>query len=127
MNCHLVTVKVSIESRTYQGVNLDGTAINEHRLKRLNAEAVQGGGAIKQYRPLLDHLFKYVVDLWLMSLHQSASTLNIVGKPLFYQPPHNERLEQLHCHSSWQSALVQLELGANNNNRAPAIVNPLAQ
>jgi hypothetical protein len=40
VNRHLVTIKVSIEGGAYQGMNLDGTTINEHWLKGLDAKSV---------------------------------------------------------------------------------------
>ncbi|GAG78357.1 unnamed protein product, partial [marine sediment metagenome] len=32
----------------------------------------------------------YVIYLWLISLHQPAGTLNVVGKPLLHQTAHNK-------------------------------------
>ena len=43
---HLVTVEVGVEGGTDQRVQLDGPAIHQLRLKGLNAQAVQGGGAV---------------------------------------------------------------------------------
>ncbi len=104
---HLVAVEVGVKGGTYQGVYLYGAAVDEHRLKSLDAEAVQGGSAVKQYRLLLDHLFQYVVYLGLISLHQAAGALDIVAKPLLHQAAHNKGLEQLHRHPPWQAALVK--------------------
>ena len=41
MNRHLVTVEVGVEGRADQRVQLDGLALDQHRLERLDAETVQ--------------------------------------------------------------------------------------
>ena len=41
MHSHLVAVKVGIEGRGDQRVQLDGAALDQHRLKCLDTEAVQ--------------------------------------------------------------------------------------
>ena len=90
VNRHLVTIKISIESSTYQRVNLNGTTTNEHWFECLNTKSVQGGSPVEQYRPLLDNLLQYVIYLWLSPFHQPPGTPNIMGKPLHYQPVHNK-------------------------------------
>ena len=54
MNRHLVTVKVRVECRGNQGVQLDRTSLDEYRFESLNAKAVQRWGTVKQYRPFFD-------------------------------------------------------------------------
>ena len=82
VDCHLVAIKVSIESRTYQRVDLDGTAVNEHRLKGLDAESVQGGRPVKQDRSLSNDFLQYVKYFRFGSLHQPPGALDVGGKTL---------------------------------------------
>ncbi len=42
MNCHLVTIEVSVERGANQRVQLNSLTLNQLRLKRLNTETVQG-------------------------------------------------------------------------------------
>ena len=44
---HLVTVEVGVKGRAHQGVQLDGLAFNQNRLKCLNTQAVQGGRTVE--------------------------------------------------------------------------------
>src|ERR1017187_10317834 len=44
---HLVAVEIGVEGRAHQRVNLDGLAFHQHRLERLDAEAVQRGSAVQ--------------------------------------------------------------------------------
>ena len=79
MNGHLVTVKIRIEGRANQGVNLDGAAINEYRLEGLNAEPVQGRCPVEQYRALFNYFLQNIVDFRLGPLYQPAGALDIGG------------------------------------------------
>ena len=46
MDSHLVAIKVGVEGRADQRMNLDSAAVDQHRLKCLNAETVQGRSAV---------------------------------------------------------------------------------
>ena len=41
VNSHLVTVEVGVERRANERVDLDGLALDQHRLERLDAETMQ--------------------------------------------------------------------------------------
>ena len=49
---HLVAVEVGVERRADERVQLDRLALDEHRLERLDAEAVQRRRAVQQHRVL---------------------------------------------------------------------------
>ena len=57
---HLVAVEVGVERRADQRVQLDRLAFDQHRLERLDAEAVQRRRAVQHHRVLADHLFEDV-------------------------------------------------------------------
>ena len=59
---HLVAVEVGVERGADQRMDLDRLAFDEHRLKRLDAEAVERRGAVQQDRVVLDDLFEDVPD-----------------------------------------------------------------
>lgn len=42
VDCHLVTVEVSVEGRADEGVRLDGLTLDGTRFERLDAQTVQG-------------------------------------------------------------------------------------
>ena len=60
---HLVTVEVGVESLADQRVQHDGVALDQHRLKGLDAHAVKGGGTVQEHRMLVDDLFQDVPHL----------------------------------------------------------------
>jgi len=56
MHRHLVAVKVGIETLASQRVKHNRVTFHQHRFKRLNAHAMEGGGAVEQDRVLMNDL-----------------------------------------------------------------------
>ena len=77
MDGHLVAVEVGIEGGADQGVDLDGAAVDEDGFKGLNAETVEGGGAIQEDRTLLDNLVQNVPDLRAGALYDALGGLDV--------------------------------------------------
>mgnify|MGYP003694199685 CR=1 FL=1 len=63
MDRHLVAVEVRVERGADERVDLDRRALDEDRHERLDAQAVERGGAVQQDRVVLDDLFEDVPDL----------------------------------------------------------------
>ena len=57
MNCHLIAVKVGVECRANQRMQLNRLALNQHRLKGLNTQTVQRRRTVQHHRMLADHFF----------------------------------------------------------------------
>src|SRR3712207_8254487 len=55
---HLVTVEVGVERGADQRVDLDGLALHQLRLERLDAEAVQRRRPVEHHRGLGDYLLE---------------------------------------------------------------------
>src|SRR6478609_4001034 len=90
-------------------------------------EAVQGRGTVQQHRMLADHLLEDVPHLRPLLLDHALGGLDGVGHAVVLQPRVDERLEQLERHLLGQAALVQLELGADHDDRAARVVDALAE
>ncbi|MBA7648340.1 hypothetical protein ES703_56126 [subsurface metagenome] len=124
---HLVAIKISVERRADQRVNLDGAAINENGLKCLDAEAMQSRRPVQPDRSFLYHFLEYIVDFRFGSFHKSPGALDVRSESLLYQAVHDKRFKEFQGHSSGQTALVQSELRANHDNGATAVVDPFSQ
>ena len=124
---HLVAVEIGVEGRADQRMQLDRLALDQHRLERLNAEAMQRRRAVEQHRMLADHLIEDVPNLRLLLLDQLLRLLHRGGVALGVEPRIDERLEQLERHLLRQPALMQLELGPDHDHRAARIVDALAE
>ena len=127
MDCHLVSIKIRVESGADERMKLDRLSFHQYRLERLDAEAVQRRSTVQHHRVLLDHILKDVPHLRIKSLNQLLRILDILGDSALFQFLHDERLEQLDCHFLRQTALVNLQLRPVDNNGASGVVNTLAQ
>ena len=124
---HLVPVEVGVERGADEGMELDRLAFDEHRLERLDAEAVQGGGAIEEDRVLADHLLEDVPHLRAFPLHELLRRLDGGRFPAHLELPVHERTEELQGHLLRQAALVELEGGADHDHGPSRVVDPLAE
>ena len=112
MDGHLVAVEVGVKGGTHQGVELDGPALYQHRLEGLDAQAVQGGGAVEHHGVLLDDELQGVPHGGLALLHHLLGGLDVVGGAVVHQLLHDEGAEQLDGHLLGQAALVDLQGGS---------------
>ena len=124
---HLVAVEIGVERGADQRVQLDRLALDQHRLEGLDAEAVQGRGAVQQHRVLADHLFEDVPNLRPLLLDHALGGLDRGRHAVELELRVDERLEQLERHLLRQAALVQLQLRADDDDRAAGIVDALAE
>ena len=124
---HLVAVEVGVEGGAHQRVDLDGLALDQHGLERLDAEAVQRGGTVEEHRVLLDDLFEHVPHLRATALDHALGRLDVLRQLAVDQRLHDERLEQLERHLLGQAALVQLQRGADHDDRTARVVDALAE
>ena len=118
MHGHLIAVEVGVERRADERMELNGLALDQHRLEGLNAESMQRRRAIEQHRMLADHLIEDIPNLRLLLLDELLRLLHRGGVTLGVEPRIDERLEQLERHLLRQPALMQLELRADHDDRA---------
>ena len=124
---HLVAVKVGVVGGAGQGMQPDGLAFHQDGLKGLNAQTVQGGGAVQKNGMLFDHLLQDVPYLGLYLFHHALGGFYVVGDAQGYQLFHHEGLEQFKRHILGQAALIQFQLGAYHDYGTAGIVHALAQ
>jgi len=127
VNCHLVAVEVGVECGTGQRVQLDGTALDQHRVEGLDAQTVQGRCTVQQDGVALDDGLQAVPHFGFCTLDHLAGGLDVVGNAFLHQVLHDKGLEQLQSHLLGQTALVHLQLRADDDNGTAGVVNTLAQ
>ena len=125
--CHLVPVKVGVKRSTHQGVQLDGPAFHQHRLKGLDSQAVKGGGTVEHDRMLLDDEVQRVPDLGAAPVHHLFGGLDVVGQAILHQLLHDKGAEELNGHLLGQAALVNFQFRTHHDNGTAGVVHPLAQ
>ncbi len=124
---HLIAVEVGVEGVAYERVHLDRLALDQQRLECLDAETVQRGGAVEQHRVLVDDLLEHVPHLADHRVDHLLRRLDVLRGLALDQASHDERLEQLQRHDLRQPALVQLQIRAGDDHRAPGVVHALAE
>ena len=127
VNGHLVAVKVCVERGAAQRMELERAALDQNRLERLNAEAVQRRGTVEHDRTILDDVFQSIPDLILALVDHLLGGLDVVGKTVLDELLHDERAEQLDGHFLRHAALIKLELRADDDNGTAGIVDALAE
>ncbi len=127
VDCHLVTVEVGVERGTDERVQLDGLALDELRLERLDAEAVQRWCTVQQHGVFGDDLVEDVPHDRTLTLDHALGGLDVLRVMQIIETLHDERLEQLERHGLRQTTLVQLQLRADDDDRAAGVVHALAE
>ncbi len=127
MHRHLVAVEVGVERVADERVHLDRLALDQHRLERLDAEAVQRRRTVEQHRVLRDHLLEHVPHLGRHRVDVLLRRLDVLHRLALDEPAHDERLEELERHQLRQAALVQPELRPGHDHRAARVVDALAE
>ena len=124
---HLVAVEVGVERGADQRVNLDGLAFHQHRLERLDAQAVKGWSAVQQHRMVFDDFFQDVPNDRLLLLHHFLGLLDGGAVAGLLEAVIDERLEELERHLLGQAALVELQFGTDHDDRTAGVVDALAE
>ena len=127
MDRHLVAVEVRVERGAHERVDLDGLALDQHRLEGLDAESVERRGAVEEHGVLLDHVLENVPDFGTQPLDHLLGTPDVRGERPVDEHLHHERLEELDRHETRQAALVHLEPGSDHDHRPAGVVHALAE
>ena len=98
VHSHLVAVEVGVERGADQRMQLDGLALDEHRLECLDAQTMQGRCAVEQHGMLGDDLFQNVPHVARAAIDGALSGLDVGGVLELDQALHDEGLEQLQGH-----------------------------
>ena len=124
---HLVAVEVGVEALAHQRMDADGVAFDQHRLERLDAHAVQRRRPVEQHRMVLDDFFEDVPHLVGLAFEHLLGRLDRVGVAQFLEPANDERLEQFQGDLLGQTALVQPEFRADDDDRPGRVIDAFAE
>src|SRR5713226_7776747 len=127
MHGHLVAVKVRVERSADERMDANGLAFDEHWFECLNAEAVQRGSAVQQHGMFANDVFENVPNHRLLLLDHLLGLFDGGAVTLRFELVIDEGLEELERHFLRQTALVELELRADDDDGAAGVINPLAE
>ena len=127
MHSHLVAVEVSVEGGADQRVELDGLALDEHGLERLDAQAMERGRAVQQHGMFADDFLEDVPHFRTFALDHALGSLDGAGLATDLELREDERLEQFERHLLGQTALVQTQRRTHHDDRTTGVVDTLAE
>ena len=127
MDRHLVAVEVRVERGTDERMQLDRAALDEDRLKRLNAQTVQRRRAVEHDGMVLDDLLEHTPDLGRAAFDHALCALDVLREAALDELLHHKRLEELQRHFLRKTALVHLEFRTDDDDRTAGIVDALAE
>ena len=127
MDGHLVAVEVGVERRRDERVDADGLALDEDRLERLDAEAVERRRAVEHHRVPLDHLLEDVEHVGGAAVDDLLRALDRLHDAALDELADDERLEELDGHLLREPALVQPELRPDDDDGTARVVDALAE
>src|SRR5678810_777270 len=117
VHCHLVTVEVGVEGRSYQGVKLDGFTFYQLGLESLDGKPVQRWGTVQHDRVTLENIFKYIPNNCFFFVHKFPCRLNSLHDASFNQFADDKWLEQFSSHILGKTALEKFQLRSNHDHR----------
>ena len=108
-------------------MQLDGRTLDEVGFECLDRQTVQRRSTIQEHQVFLDDFFEHVPDLGLDPFDQFLGGFDIADNAVGDQTLHNERLEQLERHLFGQTALVELEVRTDHDDRTARVVDALTE
>ena len=127
MDGHLVAVEVGVERRTHHRVQTDGLTLDEHGLERLNRQTVERRSAVEEHGFVLRHLFEDIPHLGILTLDHLAGGTDGVALADLLQAADDERLEKSERHLLGKTALRELKLRSDDDNRTSGVVDALTE
>ena len=108
-------------------MDADSLSFDEDGLECLDRETVKGRGAVQENGVSLGDLLENVPDLGGLTLDELLGTADRVDVTEFLESAYDEGLEQDERHLLGETALVELELGPDDDDRTARVVDALAE
>src|SRR5207237_6612019 len=124
---HLVAVEVRVERGADERMDADRLALDQHRLERLDAEPMERRRTVQKNGMLADDFLEHVPHFGPLQFDHLLRLLDGLDKSALFELVVDERLEELERHLLRQAALVQLELGSDDDDRAAGVVDAFAE
>ncbi len=105
----------------------DGLTLDQTRLEGLDTQTVQRRSTVQQYRVPLQDVLKDFVHHRILAIDNLLGGLHRLHNTSFENLADDKRLEQLGSHIFRQTALVEVQVGTDNDNRTARVVNTFTQ
>src|SRR5690348_8351014 len=108
-------------------MNPDRFTFDQLRLESLDRQTMEGRRAVQQYGMPARDFIENVPNFRRLALDHLFRAADRVDVAKIFQSANDERFEQNQCHLLRQTALMQFELRADDDNRAARVIDPLAE
>ena len=105
----------------------DSLTLDQTRLEGLDTQTVQRRSTVQQYRVTLQDVFEDFPHNGILAIHNLLSGLHRLHNTSFEDLADNERFEQLSSHVLRQTALVQVQVGTDDDNGTTRVVNTFTE
>ncbi len=123
VNGHLVSVKVGVECRTGQRVELDSLPFNKFWLKCLDPQSVEGRGTVEQYGMPFHYVLQNIPYHRVFTVNYLFGRFYSFNNAAFNKFPYNERFVEFGGHVLGKPAFMHLQFGSYHDNGTGGIVN----
>ena len=127
MDGHLVTIEVSVEASTHQGVQTNGLTFHKLGLESLNTETVQRRSTVEQYGVPLQDVLENFPHNGFLTVDNLFCTLDCLHQSTLKKFANDVWFEELSGHILRQTTLMHLQLRSDNNNRTARVVDTLTE
>ena len=127
VHSHLVTVEVSVESRTNERVKTDRITFDELRIEGLNTQTVKRRSTVQHNRMVFNNLFENVPHFRTFCVNELLSSLERIDNAIFFQSLDDERLVKFESHALRKTALVHLEFRTHDDHGTARVVHALTE
>jgi len=124
---HLVAVEVGVERRADHRMDPDRLAFHQHRLERLDAEAMQRRGPVQKHRMPVDDMLEDLPDLGSLLVHHLLGALDGLHHPRSMSLRMMNGLKSSTAMSFGRPHSWEPQLGSDHDHRAAGIVHALAE
>ena len=127
MNTHLITVEISIKSRTYQRMQLNGRTLYQSGLEGLNTHAVKRGCSVKEYEVLIVFILQHFLDLNRIDILRYDTLCRDKLLASFILLSFNKGFEEFSPYLDGKPAFGKFQFRVDDNNCPAREINSLSQ
>ena len=127
MNCHLITIKVSIKCSANQWVQLNRFTFYENSLKGLHTKPMEGRRTVEDNRTFGNYLIQNIPHFFCPFLNHFSSRLDGGHKTTVLKFVIDKGFKEFQCHFLWNTTLMKTKMWTNNNNGTSGIIHTFTE
>ena len=124
---HLVTIEVRVVSGANQRVNPNRVTFDQLRFESLNRQAVQSRSTVQKDRVSPGHFVQDIPHFRCPALDHLLRAANRVHQAHLFQAANDEGFKQHQRHFLRKTALIELKIRSDNNDRTTRVIDALAE